>query len=472
MVAIAKRPNRHFDVIVVHKFDRFARRREDHIIYKALLQRLGIKVYSATEQTDPETPHGLLLEGMLEVISEFYNVNLAAEVRKGMSQNAKLGYSNGGTPPYGYRTEHMAVGSQRTKSVWVLGPREEVETIRWIFNQYAYEGMGYKAIASALNEKGVPTFKGGKWAASTVRAILFNETYIGRRLWNKQDYQTPGKKWKDRSEWIVTENAHPAIVAKELFDRCQEIAKKRFKGGGQFHHPFQIRTNSPYWLRGMMFCDKCGSKMVGNSCSSRKPNGGHKYYCCSGSLRHGKDFCKHVGWRKERVEGIVTTRLRNFLLQLSMENNLVEEAQNYYRELNSQSLSKLATLDVEIGFLRSRISTLEKDIQRGCVKPYYEEMLKEMKTELASKEEEHSSLLRTVESSSISDDTYASIRYDMKAMIQLLDNEAASPLMLNQLVGKFVHKVHIQRETKLLHLTFHVEHEKTVLLEKTVVCEY
>lgn len=38
MIALAKRPNRPFDAIVVHKFDRFSRKRDDHVIYKALLR--------------------------------------------------------------------------------------------------------------------------------------------------------------------------------------------------------------------------------------------------------------------------------------------------------------------------------------------------------------------------------------------------------------------------------------------------
>ncbi|WP_342426143.1 recombinase family protein [Paenibacillus sp. FSL L8-0502] len=120
-----------------------------------------------TEQTEFETPQDMLLEGMLEVISEFSNANLATEVRKGMTQNAKQGYNNGGTPPYGYRTEHIAMGNQKTKSVWVPGPREEVDLIRWIFNQYAFENKGYHKIASELNEQKVPTQKGGTWSAST-----------------------------------------------------------------------------------------------------------------------------------------------------------------------------------------------------------------------------------------------------------------------------------------------------------------
>ncbi|WP_245647991.1 recombinase family protein [Paenibacillus borealis] len=162
MIAMAKRTNRSFEAILVHKFDRFSRNRDDHVLYKALLKQCGVKVISIVEQTEADSPQDMLLEGMLEVISEFFNANLAVEVRKGMTQNAKQGYNNGGTPPYAYRTEHIALGNQKTKAVWVLGPREEIDTVRFIFSQYAYEEMGYKRIASLLNESNVPTQKGGK----------------------------------------------------------------------------------------------------------------------------------------------------------------------------------------------------------------------------------------------------------------------------------------------------------------------
>lgn len=130
MVALAKKQNRHFDAIVVHKFDRFSRSREDHVIYKTLLKKHGVLVYSATEQTDPETPHGFLLEGMLEVISEFYNINLATETRKGMVENAKRGYHNGGSPPYGYRIGKIQDGRGNEKSVWVSRERSEIDKLR------------------------------------------------------------------------------------------------------------------------------------------------------------------------------------------------------------------------------------------------------------------------------------------------------------------------------------------------------
>lgn len=67
-----------------------------------------------------------------------------------------------------------------------------------------------------------------------------------------QDYQTKGKKWRDRSEWIITENAHPALITKELFEQCQTVAKQRNNGGGETHKSFGTKPASPFWLRGVM----------------------------------------------------------------------------------------------------------------------------------------------------------------------------------------------------------------------------
>ncbi|MEK5413337.1 recombinase family protein [Paenibacillus sp. FSL L8-0708] len=39
------------------------------------------------------------------------------------------------------------------------GPREEIDIIGWVFNQYAFENKGYHKIASELNQQQVSTEK-------------------------------------------------------------------------------------------------------------------------------------------------------------------------------------------------------------------------------------------------------------------------------------------------------------------------
>lgn len=471
MIALAKRSNRSFDSILVHKFDRFSRKRDDHVIYKALLAQVGVKVISVTEQTDNETPQDKLLEGMLEVMSEFFNANLATEVRKGMTQNAKQGYNNGGTPPYGYRTEHIALGSHKTKAVWVLGPREEIDIIRWIYNQYAYENAGYKKISSMLNEKGVPTQKGGQWSASTIRAIIFNESYIGRKVWNKQDYQVKGKKWKDRSEWVITENAHPSIITEELFNLCQERAKARNNGGGETHKPFHTKSHSPFWLRGFFTCDKCGSRMVGNSTSARKKGGGQRYYSCGGYQRKGKEFCPYVGWRKEHVELAISSKIKTTLLRLSMDNQLQEEIERFSNEKNKYIIQSATALDNEIIFLVKRIELMEQDMINGRGKPYYTDIIQEMKAELTDKEKELTILNSSILQNNVPDSYIDTVRYDIQTILVLMESEVFDPQLLNQVLTKYVANVFVQRGTKIIHIKLQFKSEEAILFDKTIAVQ-
>ncbi len=58
-----------FDVILIHKFDRFARNDYDFIIYEKELEGLGIIVESVSEPGDASTPAGYIGRRMMQVIS-------------------------------------------------------------------------------------------------------------------------------------------------------------------------------------------------------------------------------------------------------------------------------------------------------------------------------------------------------------------------------------------------------------------
>ena len=104
MVATAKSKPKPFDVILVHKFDRFARSREDSVVYKSLLKKeAGVRVVSITEHLEDDK-FSVILEAMLEAMAEYYSLNLSEEVKKGMTEKAERGgYQT--TPPFGYTME-------------------------------------------------------------------------------------------------------------------------------------------------------------------------------------------------------------------------------------------------------------------------------------------------------------------------------------------------------------------------------
>ena len=84
MIKIAKSKPKKFDVILVHKFDRFARSREDSVVYKSLLRKeYGINIISICEPLDPDDKMSVILEAFLEAMAEYYSLNLYEEVKKG-----------------------------------------------------------------------------------------------------------------------------------------------------------------------------------------------------------------------------------------------------------------------------------------------------------------------------------------------------------------------------------------------------
>ena len=72
-----------------------------------------------------------------------------------------------------------------------------VPVVERIYTMFAVEGMGLRAIAQTLAAEGIPSPAAHDrtrnrhrnpvgWSHAAVRAILTNPTYVGIRLWGKQ----------------------------------------------------------------------------------------------------------------------------------------------------------------------------------------------------------------------------------------------------------------------------------------------
>ena len=94
-----------FDIVLVHKLDRFSRNRYDSAVYKNKLKHNGVRPCSVLERLD-DSPESIILEAMLESIGEYYSSNIAREVMKGLKENAFHCKHTGGSPPLGYDVLH------------------------------------------------------------------------------------------------------------------------------------------------------------------------------------------------------------------------------------------------------------------------------------------------------------------------------------------------------------------------------
>jgi hypothetical protein len=129
--------------------------------------------------------------------------------------------------------------------------------------------------AGKLEEPGNPR---GKWLVSALHAMLKNEVYIGRKIWNKSTWvknpDTGRKERRERpdSEWIVTECE--AIIERQTWDAAQ----RRFKGRAM------ATRSQRQLLSGILECGLCRSKMIISG-------GFHRRYRCGQNHHGGADAC-------------------------------------------------------------------------------------------------------------------------------------------------------------------------------------
>ncbi|MFC1860130.1 recombinase family protein [Chloroflexota bacterium] len=342
MIRLARAKQPPFEIIIVWKLNRFARSREDSIIYKSLLRKQGIQVISVNEPLE-DTPAGRMLEGIIEVIDEFYSANLAQDVTRGMRESAMRGYFSGGQPPYGYDITKVKDGIKMRST---LIPNPITAPIVKRMYEESLNGKGLREIARGLNHDGILTPKGKIWVGARIHNILSNEAYIGTLVWGK----------RSQTDSVKVSNAWPTIVEKDVFDRVIAVLKSR---GPKIIHP--RRTVSEYLLSGLMKCGVCGKSMSGHSAKS----GQFLYYRCSNATKRGAAECPGHWIPKPKIEGFIIDKIRNCILA---EDNLIELVRLTNEELGSGmefEKDRLNTIERQIDDIDSRLENLYDALEKG-----------------------------------------------------------------------------------------------------------
>lgn len=255
MIALAKEKERPFDAILVLMFSRFARNREESVLYKGLLRKQGISVISVKEPA-VDGPFGTLIESIIEWFDEYYLINLSAEVKRGMSEKFLRGEAMG-TAPFGYRIDSA-------NKTFTVDP-ERAEIVCDVFRSYA-DGAGLRDIAVQLGNAGITTRRGNRPDSRFVEYMLRNPVYIGKIRW------TPGHKTRYSRVHIadgveVVDGKHPPIVSMDLWEAVQRRMDQRKAAYGRY----QRQAPAAWMMRGLVRCSTCGATLIMAGRSSSCP---------------------------------------------------------------------------------------------------------------------------------------------------------------------------------------------------------
>lgn len=185
---------RTFDLVICWKTDRFARNRYDSAVYKKQLRDNGVSVIYAAE-SNIEGAEGIIIEGLMEALAEYYSAELAEKARRGMRESALKGQTLGRTPPLG-----LTVDSTKH---YVIDPAG-ADTVRLIFELYA-SGLSIASIIRRLNGMGLRTVRGNPFDKSGISRIIRDERYRGVYVSKKFD--------------VRIEGAIPPIIDDDLWER-------------------------------------------------------------------------------------------------------------------------------------------------------------------------------------------------------------------------------------------------------------
>ena len=220
-----------FSRILVYSLDRFARNRYDSARYKAKLKKNGIKVLSAKENISDD-PAGIVMEGVLESMAEYYSVELAQKVNRNMCLNAEKGQFNGGKPALGYKLEIQDFGDYK-KKVLVID-ENTAPIVKKVFEMRAND-VPVKDIIDFLNKNGYKNSRNRPFNKNSLQHLFNNKKYIGINTYGEKEFP----------------NAVPRIIDDELFEKVQNI-KEKYK-----HSPGIKKATERYLLTGKIFCGHC-----------------------------------------------------------------------------------------------------------------------------------------------------------------------------------------------------------------------
>lgn len=325
-----------FQFVIVHKFDRFARNRYDHILHEKKLEDNGVKLLSVLEQLN-DSPESVILKSVLTGMNEYYSLNLSREVKKGLKENALKCIHNGGIPPLGY---------DLTEEKTYIINETEAKIVKIIFKMYL-EGRGYTSIANELNSLGLKNKLGKQFRKISIRDTLLNEKYTGTYIYGKKD-----KKGKLTGQELRIEDGVPAIISKDIFEKAQiKFASKIRSTTGRSN------AKKTYLLTGLCECGECGGTYSGGYKTVNRDSSSHYGYQC----RNRKDKvnnCQNTPIRRETLEEAVISVLRENIFSSSQIDIITDKVYSYINENFKHSSKEIAKIEKSLNMLQDKINKL------------------------------------------------------------------------------------------------------------------
>ena len=382
-----------FDVVLAKTQSRFTRDME--LVEKYLHGKFvewGIRFIAVVDHVDTNDTANKKSRQINGLINEWYLEDLSTNVRSVLDHKRKEGLFIGSFARYGYCKDPNAKGKL------IIDP-EAAEVVRRIFSM-ALNGIGAHKIARILNEEEIPNPTAYKqlhgihyriawkntnaalWSSPTVSQILHDQLYIGNMVQGKHkkvSYKSEKTIWIPKSQWIVVENTHEAIIERETFETVQRMMQGRTRSAvsGRIHP-----------LARKVVCSCCGCIMEQTGRPPRADGTRIRYVRCRMHQRApevcGNKTCTNL----TDLQNVVLQRIRAYVSDwFDPEKVKLPEQDDPVRQRNQAMREELRKLRGDVERRRKAMQELYLDKVSGLIdSAQFFEMNKSILDEVSSAE--------------------------------------------------------------------------------------
>lgn len=316
---------------------------------------LGVRFISVNDKLDTvkETDSKKSFEVTLKnIINDMYAKDISVKIKTSKHNRARNGYFIGSVPPYGYKIKKSKEGQKLVID----------ENVRFIVEEMfdlTLQGKSQYEVAKHFNEKGYAPgmiyYKTGRvyredddpeWNKGTISKMLTNPAYTGTLVQGvKQQNLAKGIKqhFVDESQYIICENAHEAIISKEVHERILQERRER-KKNHVFSSPMHNFENRDY--------DNRFKGLVINNNTGKELNRRTRIY--------GKNKDRlYYSFQNERFSGSIKPEKSVFI----MERDLDQAISDKISEFIMKTTSKTKFVNRIKARFNNAIDTFKKDIE-------------------------------------------------------------------------------------------------------------
>jgi site-specific DNA recombinase len=250
-----------FDVLLVMDTSRLSRSSADLSKIADRLVFMGLRIVAVQESGADTSKDGWeIYFGLSGLMGQQFRKMTSKKTHTALESRAKTGRSTGGRC-YGYTSQNEPVEAESV-------------IVQEIFTRFA-NGESMRAIAKDLTHRAIPAPRGRAWHVSAIQAMLHNERYVGRLVWNRSlwrkdpDTGIRSRIERPESEHTVHTDERLRLVHDETWQRV------RSKDAPVTHS----KARPKYPLSGLLLCGECGRPMTIAGGKNGRGFGSQRYVC-------------------------------------------------------------------------------------------------------------------------------------------------------------------------------------------------